>query len=710
VFDRLARLANRRRRLVLIATVVWLLLAGVFGGPVASALSGGSSSFDDEESENVIAREQLEAESATEPEPALIVLVSPGTSVREGTGREKLREVAQELEQDPAVAEAVTYEDSRDPAWISRDGTKTYVLVFYRAVGDEEEDDATTRIRDRFEDDPAVTLGGGAVTSQQVDTQVEEDLARAEMFAFPILFLVSLFIFRGVVAALIPLGVGAFTILTTFLLLRVIDLATPLSIFALNLVIAIGLGLAIDYSLFIVSRFREELARLGDRAQAIRRTVQTAGRTVLFSGATVAAAFASLLVFPQQFLYSMGLGGIIVSFASVVAGLIVLPALLAALGPRVNAGALGGWRRAAERTARGEQTGFWYRLSQAVMRRAVPIAVLSSAFLLLLGLPFLSIRFTDVDARLLARDKSARQVHDALVSEFPPSRATPIYVVAGAPARSEEVDAFAAELRALPNVDAVSEPQEVAPSTSRIDVISANADSLSQVSREVVDDVRALDPAFAVRVGGQTAAFLDQRSSLASHLPVAIAVLALTTLLILFLMTGSVVLPIKTLVMNLLTVSATFGVLVLVFQDGNLSGVLDFESLGALDMTQPILIAFVAFALSTDYGVFLLTRIKEAWDEGASNTEAVARGLERTGRIVTAAALLFCIAVGAFSSSEIVFIKTIGVGALVAVLLDATIVRALLVPSLMKLLGDWNWWAPDPLRRLHRRIGLSESG
>jgi RND superfamily putative drug exporter len=375
----------------------------------------------------------------------------------------------------------------------------------------------------------------------------------------------------------------------------------------------------------------------------------------------------------------------------------------------VNALALPGWRRAVERTAAGEESGFWYRLSQAVMRHAGIVAAACTALLLLLGLPFLNVRFTQVDARVLPRDASAREVHEELLDEFPPSRATPISVVADEGDASEgAMRGLAAELRGVDGVVAVSRPQRVE-NLWRVDVISGSGDALDDQSRDTVEAIRALDTPFDVRVGGETARFLDQRSSLGSHLVVALLFLALTTLLILFAMTGSVVLPIKTLIINLLTVSAVFGVLVLVFQDGRLESVLDYESLGALDMTQPILIAFVAFALSTDYGVFLLTRIKEAYDSGLSNTEAVARGLERTGRIVTAAAVLFCIALAAFSTSKIVIIKTIGVGAVFGVLLDATVVRGLLVPSLMKLLGDWNWWAPAPLRRLHDRFGLHES-
>jgi RND superfamily putative drug exporter len=337
------------------------------------------------------------------------------------------------------------------------------------------------------------------------------------------------------------------------------------------------------------------------------------------------------------------------------------------------------------------------------------VAGVSAALMIGLGLPFLGINFTGVNAGVLPPSASARQVDDALAREFPPNFASPIIVAIDAPRSARpEIEEYAAELRRLPGTAAVSEPAAVTDSFWRVDVIPRGRD-LDDETLALVGDVRDADTELAALVGGQTANFVDERASIGAHLPYGLAILVGTTLLILFLMTGSVLLPIKTLVMNALTLSAAFGILVLIFQDGRFEGLLDYRSLGGVDLTQPLLIGAVAFALSTDYAVFLLGRIKEAYDRGLTNTEAVAFGLERTGRIVTAAAVLFSVAIGAFSTSEISFIKQIGVGVLVAVVLDATVVRGLLVPALMKLLGDLNWWAPAPLRRLHARIGVSES-
>jgi RND superfamily putative drug exporter len=376
--------------------------------------------------------------------------------------------------------------------------------------------------------------------------------------------------------------------------------------------------------------------------------------------------------------------------------LIVLPAVLALLGPRVNALAPRRWRRPAEGEA-------WYSLARFVMRRAPVVAAASASFLLLLGVPFLRVTFTAADARVLPESASARQVYEQLGRDF--TRPTvPFYAVL----RGRRTDAarFATRVSALRGSPRVLPPRELAPGVWKLDVF-AGPDYLASDSQRLVHEIRALPTPLDVLVGGGSAAFADEKSSLADHLPAAIALVIVTTLIVLFLMTGSLILPLKALVMNALTVSAAFGFLVFVFQDGRLRGLLRYPEATGIDFTQPILLFAVAFALSTDYGVFLLARIKEFHDAGESNEEAVARGLQRTGRIITAAALLFCAAVWTFATSRIVFVKQLGIGIGFAVLVDATLVRALLVPSLMRLLGDWNWWAPGPLRRLHRRIGLS---
>ncbi|MBA2637773.1 MAG: MMPL family transporter [Solirubrobacterales bacterium] len=702
---RLVRLVCSRPRRVLLAALAFLIVAGVLGGPVAGLLSTGDD-FSDPNAEAVLARAQLERAAGVEPDPSIVALVRPrGGDVRSASGREAVARVARRLAADPDIARTLSIADTRDPSFVSRAGDATYVLGFVRAQGDEA--DAGERIAEAFAAaDDGVIVGGAAVANPAVGEQVSEDLARAELIAFPVLFLLSLWVFRGVVAALVPLGVGLLTIMGTFLGLRLINEVTLLSIFALNLSVALGLGLSIDYSLFVVSRFREELARGAEVRAAVATTLSTAGRTVLFSGVTVAAALSALVVFPQRFLYSMGIAGAIGALLAVLVSVTVLPALLVVLGRRIDALAPPGLRHTPGATDRG----FWYRLSHGVMRRPLAVAVVTAVVLIAAGIPFARIAFTGVDASVLSADSPAKQVDTAVRTEFPPAPTDPVLVaVSASPDAGDEVAAFAARLRALPSAEAVAPPRPLAGSTWQIDV-RPRAPVLDERTLDLVDAVRAVPAPAPVLVGGASARFVDQQDDLAERLPLALAILAVTTLVILFLMTGSVVLPVKTLIMNLLTLSATFGLLVLVFQDGRLEGLLAYESQGALEATQPLVLLAVAFALSTDYGVFLLTRIKEAHDAGASNEEAVALGLQRTGRIVTAAALLLCVALGAFALSEIVFIKQVGLGTAVAVIIDATLVRALLVPALMRLLGEWNWWAPAPLRRIHERLGLREGG
>jgi uncharacterized membrane protein YdfJ with MMPL/SSD domain len=702
MLDRLAAFIYRRRRRVLWGSLAVVLVAGVFGGPVFGLLDS-NGDFDDPQSEAPLAAADIARATGASAAPDLVTLVRLGAQADSAEGQAKLDRVERAL--DVPGLKVVRYERGGDRTLVSKDGRTSYVVATFptNAGG------VLDRVRPRLERIPGVTLGGNDIARDQVGEQVSEDIARAELLAFPILFLLSLFVFRSVVAALLPLAVGGATIMLSFLVMRFVNgVVEPMSIYALNLITGLGLGLAIDYSLFMVSRFREELERGLDTGPALRATMATAGRTVLFSSITVAAALASLLVFPLRFLYSMGVGGVACALMAALVSLTLLPAILAALGPRVNALSPKRWQASLHRDASGERGGFWYRLSHAIMRRPVPFAAGATALLIALGLPFLAIKFTGVDASVLPRDHSARVVDDALQTEFPPNRATPVYVAArGGAGDKAAVERYARRLGQIPGV--VGEPRvQQARGVYRIDMV-ARGRPLGNAAKETVRDVRAVPAPVPVRVGGITAAFLDQQKALSDSLPIALAIIATTTLVILFLMTGSVVLPIKALVMNLLTLSAAFGLLVLIFQDGYLEGPLGFASQGALESSQPVLLFAVAFGLSTDYGVFLLTRIKEAHDAGETNAEAVALGLERTGRIVTFAALLFVIAIGAFATSQIIFIKQLGVGTALAVLIDATIVRAVLVPSLMQLLGDRNWWAPRPLARLHRRIGLSES-
>ena len=698
MLDRLANLTGTYPKRVIAVAVILFALAGFFGSGVADRLDPYSA--DDPDTESVIAQERLE--DAGYRETSAVVLIE-GANPESATGAQRVEEVAAATADVEGVRDVTGFLDTDDPAFVSRAGDTTYLAVTFEATDDDEVQETGEVLVAALEDTDGVSVGGNAVAQQQVNEKVESDLQRAELLAFPILFLLSLLFFRSLVAAALPLLIGALAIVSTLLLLTVASGLTSISIFALNLVTGLGLGLAIDYSLFVVSRYREEMARSGPGMTALRRTMATAGRTVLYSSLTVAAALAALTVFPQNFLYSMGIGGTLVALAAALISLTVLPAVLALLGERVNSLSPKFLQRRADFDSRAATEGFWYRLSRTVMRIPGRIALGSAAFLVALGIPFFSIQFTSVDAQVLPEDASARQVDSTLRAEFPPYRDTPVQLaVTGDRASAEAVAEQAAE---LPGAAAVSRPQQVSGDLWSVDVVSSTA-PLEASSQDLVDSARELPG--ETLVTGFTAGFVDLQDSLVEHLPLVLALVAVATFTVLFLMTGSVILPLKQLVMNLLGLSAVFGILVLIFQDGRFEGLLGYTSQGGLESTQPLLLFAVAFGLSTDYGVFLLSRIKEARDAGASDSEAVAIGLERTGRIVTAAALLFCIAIGAFVTSEIVFIKQLGLGTALAVLIDATIIRALLVPSLMEMLGKWNWWAPAPLRRVHARLGWSE--
>ena len=696
MFAAIARLANHRPWRVLILTVVGFAIAGVLGGPVAGLLNSDNDSFSDNGADSANAVKMIEKATGQGASPSLLALID----VKDTTA---IAETKQILGDNKNVTQVVGGDGEQ---FTSKDGTQTYLAAFYRASADS---DVTTQdLRDRLKKVDGVEVGGPVPAFQEVNEHVESDLIKAELIAFPLLFLASLWVFRSAVAAILPLLVGGLTIVTSLMLLRGINEFVDISIFALNLITGLGLGLSIDYSLFLVSRYREELERSGPGAEAIRRTVMTAGRTVAFSSATVAGAGLALLVFPLRFLYSMGIGVTLVATVAAFISLIVLPALFAVLGNRVNALAPKRWQQAREAEARADQSGFWYRLSQFVMHYPVRVALVGTVLLLALGAPFLGIKLTGVDATVLPAGSAAKHVDSVLRNDFTGADTSPILVAVHAPESAKaELTSYASELGGLDHAAQVVPPQFLGKDTWRIDVVPqdrALADSSHQLVKDI-RDVKAPDP---VLVGGESAEHVDQLRAIGHGLPLAILILAALTFVTLFLMTGSVVLPIKALVMNLLTVSATFGILVLIFQDGRFEGFLDYSSQGALESTQPVFLFAVAFGLSTDYAVFLLTRIKEARDAGAGERESVALGLQRTGRIVTAAALLFAIALGAFATSQIIFIKELGVGTALAVLIDATIVRALLVPSLMALLGHRNWWAPKPLRRLHDRIGLSE--
>lgn len=659
----LQRLIDHPRR-ALVLVLLFVAAAGILGGPVAGKLdSDGGFVAPGADSEQAV--ERVAAATGESAGPEIVLLVRPGASAADAERR---------LGGVPGVATVTRGDPVPDGA----------VVTATLDAGTNDEDVAADAV-DAFAGVDGVDVGGGAVAGMQIGEQVGEDLGRAEMLAFPILLLLSLLFFRGR-ATVLPLVVGATTVLSTFLALTVIDgVVYGMNVFALNLVIGMGLGLAIDYTLFLVTRFREELAAGREVPDAIRRTMGSAGRSVAFSAATVAAALVTLTVFPQQFLKSMGLAGATVAVVAALASLVVAPALFAL------------WGRRLARPVSGDDGSRWSRVAHWVMRRPGPVAVVTAAIMVALAIPSLSTTWTPVDASVIPTDLSARVVSDALAEGDGAGRSPALVVTDGDGA------ALAARARGLDGVVSVSEPVALPDGGSTFGVVTAG-DAAGPAAQAVATALRAE----GAQVGGAAAEFLDQQAALGDRLPLAIALLCGLTFVVLFLMTGSIVLPLKAIVMNALTVGAALAPLTIIYGGGHLTGLLGYTPNGGVEPSDFLVTAAIVFALSTDYGVFLLGRIKELRDDGLDDREAVATGLARTGRVVTAAAILLAVAIGAFSTSEISFIQQIGVATATGVLIDAFVVRTFLVPSLMALLGKWNWWAPKPLRALHARVGWSE--
>jgi len=712
MIDRLARLATTRTRRILIVAGAVFLLAAAIGAPVVTILKSESSDFQDPHSQNQQVLRAIEHATGQSAYYGVAGLVPSRTDVRtDPAAQAQAARVVALLSRQPGFQRALDYggagPNSHLSVLVSRNGHQTLVLAAF--ANRERSAAAVEHVAPQLAGS-GVRLGGSDVAFHEINERTSSDLARAETFALPILLLLSFWVFRGLIAAALPLLVGGFAIVITFLLLRLVDQFLGLSVFAVNLVTGVGLGLGIDYSLFILSRYREELARGLDSHAAIARTLQTAGRTVMFGSLTVAGALSCLLVFPLRFLYSMGIGGALVTLSAGVVSLLVLPAVLVALGPRINALAPARLQRNAAQAAQPAERGAWYRLARGVMRRPGAVALGTAAALIVIALPALRLQLTPADAHVLPSSAQPRQVAEAITHEFAVDGSQTVTMIVRAPGSGVQTVAALArrtQVTAGAQANLAGPPRYLGRGIWEIEMLPRGTDG-SSANQQLIHRLRALASPPTLLVGGSTAWFVDQKAAIAANTPLALLILALVTGGFLFLMTGSVVLPFVALLMNLLTVAVGAGLLVLIFQDGHLSSLAGFSPIGGLEESNLVLLFVVAFALSTDYGVFLFGRIKEAHDSGLATRDAVAYGVERTGRLITAAALLFCVAVGAFVTSHIFFIKQFGVGTALAVAIDATVVRALLVPALMGCLGERTWWAPRPLRRLHARVGLRE--
>jgi putative drug exporter of the RND superfamily len=700
MFQSLGRFTYRHRRAVITVWLVVLVVGMALTGTVMSQLNaqpGGQAAL-----ESTRVAQLLDGLTDRGVD---VVAVVDGIDLASPTVRDALHRTVADVAAVPGVRNVVHPFTAGDPFGPDGDGVRALIstdgeaaLVVAQLAGELEGPELMStvdRVSEllRAAEAPSVEIGGTAVIDREFETAIERDLA-AERKALPIAFVVMVVVLGGLIAAGLPLVIAFGAVAGSMFVLLAATGVSEISMYAMNVVFMFGLGLGIDYGLLVVSRFREERAAGASIPTAVEMATATAGRTVAFSAMTVAASLAGLFAFDDPAYRSFGIAGIGVVTVSLLAAVTLLPALLGALGRRIKPAPA---RRDGHRFA---------RIAAIVQRRAVLTLVVVGGALIAVALPFLSARFESGDARYLPRSSEVRSVAMTLAERFPARGADPIQVVVADDADADAVATYTARIASLAEVAGVT--SWTADGVTVIDVVP-NGSSQGAVAQELVDTLRNETGEIDVMVGGTAAHLVDTKAHTAQRLPIAFAIIVVSTFVLLFLMTGSIAVPLKAIVMNVLSLGATFGALVWGFQDGHLSGLLGFDPVGSLDLFMPVLIFIFAFGLSMDYEVFLLGRIKEIYDRTGDNDRAVAEGLQRTGGIVTSAALLIVIVFSGFAMGEVLGIKMLGFGLALAVAVDAVIVRTLLVPATMKLLGHRNWWAPAPLRRLHQRFGLHEA-
>ncbi|KAA8964334.1 MMPL family transporter [Mycobacterium sp.] len=737
---------------ILVITVFGMLAAAVFGLPVVHDLSAGG--FQDPSSESARATELLRDKFAQTDQKLLIVVTDPA-GVQSEKARRVATDIVHKLKQSPwvlNVSSAWTASPPQSAArFVSKDNKSGLIAANLKGGENDAQKYASALSAELAHDRDGVTVraGGMAMAYAQINRQNERDLVLMEAIAIPLSFVVLIWIFRGLVAAAIPIALGGLAIVGTMSVLRLISFVSDVSTYALDLSVAMGLALAIDYSLLIISRYREELIEAGDRERALFRTMATAGRTALFSATTVGLSMAVLAVFPMYFLksaaYAMVATAVIVATATVV----VTPAVIVVLGPRLDAldvrplaRRLLPWLNSpAEQPGKPAHEVFWYRSTKFVLRHAATVGVSVVIVLLLVGMPFLGVRWGFPDERVLPRSASARQVADMLDSSFADDLGMAMFVVVP-DARGltpVQLQRYAAALSQVPDVSAVTAPSgtfvaghRVGPPTaptgfaqgSAFLTVTSAAPLFSQASATQLDRLHKIPtPAErSVQIAGLAQTNRDSVDGLTKRLPTVLGLIAAITFALLFLLTGSVVLPVQALVCNVLSLTAAFGAMVWIFQDGHL-GALGTTPTGTLNANIPVLLFCIAFGLSMDYEVFLVSRIREYWlasgaaaqtwrrstQARAANDESIALGLAGTGRVVTAAALVMSISFAGLIPAHVSFVRMLGLGLTLAVLADATLVRMVLVPAFMHLLGPWSWWSPKPLAWLHDRFRPGEA-
>ena len=696
MFEKLGHVIFKRRKSAVILFIVGILVAGGFGSLAFSRLDSGG--YSDPNSDSYKVYEYL-TEELKLSDPAVVIIVDSGsTDVTDPVVAQKGIALEKKIAQEEGVTKTLSYWTSGGEATLkSADGKAAYILVYGEGEAFTPESQKLGKIMQEKYDGSyeGLTLyaGGVGVVGHAITKKISDDLKIAELISIPLTFILLVLVFGALAASAMPLIVGVAAILGAFFILYLFTLFTTVSIYALNLTTGMGLGLGIDYALLMVNRFREELHRGKNIEDSIVTTMATAGKTVFYSGMTVLVTLLSLTFFPLPFLQSFGYAGVSVVALAVIGALFGLPPILAILGDRIDKGVV---RKSA---ITPKEDGRWAKTARLVMKRPVSAVVLSMVILGIMAAPITNIKFSQGDSRMLPADNKAAFATALQAERFPGQTGTPIEIIIidGAD-KLDEINAYTQKLGQTAGIVGVVPPAVIGKDV-RVVAYQAMLPRTPE-SQELIQNVRSIAAPSGTLVGGVAADYTDSQNGISRTLPWALGWIILSVLVLIFIFTGSIILPIKAVILNFLSLGATMGALTWIFVDGNMQWLVgSFTVTGTLDTSIVILIAVVVFGLSMDYELFLLSRIREEHLAGKSNVESVAVGLQRSARIITAAAVLLAVVFGAFVTSGVTSIKTMGFGVALAVMLDATIVRGLLVPALMRLFGENNWWAPKWMKR-----------